>query len=94
MMQFVVNSGIHDYDVYIGRPSEWGNPYSHLPMYKSQAKFRVATRGEAVVAYEQWIQSQPALVAKAKAELRGKVLGCPCGGFPCHGAVLARIANE
>ena len=24
----VINIRFHDYDVYIGRPSRWGNPYS------------------------------------------------------------------
>jgi hypothetical protein len=33
------------------------------------------------------------LVATAKRELRGKVLGCWCAPLPCHGHVLACIAD-
>ena len=79
------------YDVYIGRPSEWGNPFSHLE--RSAAAFRVATRKEAIEAYEKWLLEQPELVARVKRELRGKVLGCYCAPLPCHGDVLARVAN-
>lgn len=79
------------YDVYIGRPSKWGNPFSHKP--GTQAKYRVATREEAIRAYEEWIKTQPHLLADLK-ELRGKTLGCWCKPLPCHGDVLARLANE
>lgn len=79
------------YDVYIGRPSPWGNPFSHLS--NSAAEFRVGTRTEAIEAYEKWFLDQPELVAQAKRELRGKVLGCWCKPLGCHGDVLARIAN-
>ncbi len=79
------------YDVYIGRPSIWGNPFSHLA--QSAAEFRVGTRTEAIEAYEAWLLEQPALVEQAKRELRGKVLGCWCKPLGCHGDVLVRIAN-
>lgn len=62
------------YDVYIGRPSEWGNPFSHLPA--SAAEWRVATRDEAIRKYEEWLLAQPELVERVRRELRGKVLGC------------------
>lgn len=39
------------YDVYIGRPSAWGNQFSHLPA--SAAEWRVATRDEAIRKYEE-----------------------------------------
>jgi Domain of unknown function (DUF4326) len=80
------------FDVYIGRPSLWGNPFSHLP--RSAAEILVPTREEAIRRYEGWILGQPDLVLRAKRELRGKVLGCWCAPMPCHGDVLARIANE
>lgn len=73
------------YDVYIGRPSEWGNPFSHLPA--SAAEWRVATRDEAIRKYEEWLLAQPELVDRVRRVLRGKVLSA------CHGDVLARIAN-
>jgi len=88
----VVHFRREPFDVYIGRPSIWGNPFSHLP--SSAARFRVATREEAIEQYEAWLLSHPALVERARRELAGKVLGCWCKPLPCHGDVLARIANE
>ena len=79
------------YDVYIGRPSPWGNPFSHL--VRSRAKFLVATREEAIQRFEEWLLAQPELVKRVKQELCGKVLGCWCAPLSCHGDVLARIAN-
>lgn len=77
------------YDVYIGRPSKWGNPFSHLP---SQFATTVATRNEAIARYREWIQTQPQLLASLH-ELKGKVLGCWCDPMPCHGHVLADLAD-
>lgn len=75
------------YNVYIGRPSKWGNP------------FIVGTRGmshaDAVSAYRNWINSSLNITLReaAKKELRGKILGCWCAPKPCHGDVLLEIAN-
>ena len=81
------------FDVYIGRPSIWGNPYSHREN-GTKAKYKVASREEAISRYEQWLRSKPDLVALARKELKGKVLGCWCVPDKCHGHVLARIANS
>lgn len=90
--KYVVHCNKAPYDVYIGRPSPFGNPYSHLE--KSAAKFKVATREQAVSLYEKWLLARPELVERVKKELRGKTLGCYCAPLACHGDVLARIANE
>ena len=87
----VVHCKRDPFDVYIGRPSKWGNPFSHKD--GTLAKFRVATREEAISKYRAWILSQPDLVAAARRELRGKVLGCWCHPLTCHGDVLAELAN-
>jgi hypothetical protein len=58
------------------------------------AKFRVATREEAIERFREWFLSQPELVARARKELRGKVLGCWCNPFPCHGDVIAEIIDS
>lgn len=53
------------------------------------------SRTDCIARYERWLLSQPDLVARARAELRGKRLGCHCRPkHVCHGDVLARIANE
>ena len=79
------------HDVYIGRPSKWGNPFSHLD--GTLAEFRVASREEAISKYRKWIATQPHLMSSL-GELRGKVLGCWCSPKACHGDVLAELANE
>jgi hypothetical protein len=87
----VVNRLREPFDVYIGRPSVWGNPFSHLP-FDTLATVRVPTLADAIAAYEVWILLQPALLARLH-ELRGKRLGCWCKPGLCHGDVLARLAD-
>ena len=73
------------YDVYIGRPSPWDNPFEIG---------RDGARDEVIKKYRQWLAAKPELIARAKVELRGKTLGCWCAPKPCHGDVLLEIANE
>jgi len=80
------------YDVYIGRPSPWGNPFSHEE--GTLAEFKVFSRTEAIRQFEIWLRAQPELVALVKRELKGKTLGCWCAPLQCHGDVLAKIAND
>jgi hypothetical protein len=87
----VVHCKRESYDVYIGRPSEWGNPFSHKE--GTLAEFKVATRREAIEKYKEWILTQPQLLAKIPA-LKGKILGCWCHPLPCHGHVLAEMAEN
>ncbi|MFS8304204.1 DUF4326 domain-containing protein [Bacillus altitudinis] len=72
----VVNKhhGVPD-DVYIGRGSQWGNPFSHLS--NTEADFKVDTREEAIEMYRRWLITQPRLV-KSLRDLKGKTLGCFC----------------
>ena len=49
----VVHCKKESYDIYIGRPSKWGNPYSHLD--GTSAEFKVNTRQEAIEAYRNYI---------------------------------------
>ena len=87
----VVNRRRAPFDVYIGRPSPWGNPFSHQD--GTLAKFKVANRAEAIARFREWFLGQPALVERARRELRGKVLGCWCKPATCHGDVIAEIVD-
>ncbi len=87
----VVHCKRETYDVYIGRPSRWGNPFSHKKGTK--AEFLVETREEAIEEYRKWILQQPELLA-ALPELKGKTLGCWCIPLACHGTVLAELADQ
>lgn len=80
MSDLVVHCKRDSYDVYIGRPSKWGNPFS-LDEYE---------REEAIALYEQHLGQE---LIEDLPELRGKTLGCWCAPKPCHGDVLARLAN-
>lgn len=82
----VVNCYKNNYDIFIGRPSKWGNPF----------KFEAGvsrSREYAIERYERWIQNQPELLA-ALPELDGKMLGCFCSPRPCHGDVLVKLVSE
>jgi len=72
------------YDVYIGRPSKWGNPF---------AIGRDGTRAQVIARYERWLGEQPELIGQL-GELEGKTLGCWCAPNACHGDVLARLAAQ
>ena len=83
-MSHVVHCKKNRYDVYIGRPSKWGNPF---------VLGKDGTREEVVDKYRAWILQQPKLLADLW-ELRGKTLGCWCHPQACHGDVLAELVNK
>ena len=80
----VVHCKKSEFDVYIGRPSKWGNPFEIGPD---------GTRTEVIEKYEAWLRMQPNLMNEIL-ELDGKILGCWCSPKPCHGEVLVRIIAE
>lgn len=84
MKPFVVHCKRSEYDVYIGRPSKWGNPY---------IIGKDGNRTEVIRKYREWAEKR-GLKEQARNELRGKVLGCWCNPLPCHGDVLQEWANE
>lgn len=51
------------------------------------------SREEVIQKYSDWVKSQPELMARLP-ELKGKRLGCWCHPKPCHGDVLADMANN
>lgn len=79
----VVNLRAEPHDIYIGRPSRWGNP------------FRLSSnepRGATIERYRQWLWDEIRGGRVAIAELcalDGKTLGCFCKPAPCHGDILA-----
>lgn len=74
----------HDtHDARIDRTTKWGNPFRIG---------RDGTREEVIEMYEDYLFTQPALLAELSS-LRGKRLGCWCAPEPCHGDVLAKYAD-
>lgn len=43
------------YDVYIGRGSIYGNPFTHLDLQSTKATFKVETREGAILSYRLWL---------------------------------------
>ena len=82
-MTKVVNKYKEPYDIYIGRGSKWGNPFTHIPS-GTKAEYVVESREAAIEAYEEWITNgdgKPLL--DQLHELEGKTLGCFCKPKSC-----------
>lgn len=95
MKTSVVNCRTEPYDVYIGRPSDWGNPFSHISDRRTLARHRTSTRAQAIQAYREWITSGEGRHLLARlGELRGKRLGCWCKPRACHGDVLVELIEH
>ncbi len=95
-MTRLVNLRKERYDVYIGRGSKWGNPFTHISNKKTLAQYIVSTRKEAIDSYRDYLLNNPELLNSLE-ELRGKTLGCFCinsdeykegSKLVCHGQIL------
>lgn len=84
MRTTVVNRRYEEFDVYIGRPSKWGNPF---------VIGKDGNREEVITKYVEWLMNQPHLLSNI-CELRGKRLGCYCSPNNCHGDILAELCNS
>ena len=89
MIAKVVHCKNEPYDIYIGRGSKWGNPYTHLKT-DTLADYVVGTREEAIEKYREYILNSPSLL-KDLPELDGKILGCYCFPKKCHGDILIQL---
>ena len=80
----VVNCNKTEFDVYIGRPSKWGNPFT-IGID--------GTRNEVIMKYKKYILSDKELLNSLH-ELKGKRLGCHCYPKSCHGDVLVDLIEN
>ena len=80
----VVHCKKEKFDVYIGRPSKWGNPFEIG---------KDGTREEVIEKYRLWVQDQPHLM-DSLSELSDKILGCWCSPKSCHGEVLMELVSN
>lgn len=89
MLTKVVNVQKEPCDVYIGRPSRWGNPYpisQNVSREDVIAKFREYLLGQ--------IKENPALIDEIVKTMKGRRLGCFCSPLSCHGDVYKEICDE
>ena len=83
----VVHCKKEAYDVYIGRPGKWGNPFE---IGKDGSRDTVISK------YRLWLwkELQSGKITKEEIlKLDGKVLGCWCAPLKCHGDVLINAVN-
>lgn len=74
-----------NYDVYIGRPSKYGNPFTIG---------EDGDRDTCIQKYEIWLNSQPDLIKDMQTNLKGKTLGCWCKPKRCHGDIIIEICDK
>ena len=82
-MTEVVNINYEYCDVFIGRPSKWGNP------------FKIGTDGtrtEVIKLYRKHVIDSGLI--NDIGDLRDKKLGCFCKPKACHGDVLVELCND
>ena len=87
--KLVVHCRKEKYDIYIGRPSKWGNPF---------VIGKDGTRKEVIDKYRVYLFKNDYLLSCID-ELEDKILGCYCKPLLCHGDVLIetlrkRLGNE
>lgn len=87
-MDKVVHCKHQPFDVYIGRPSPWGNPF---------VIGKDGSRDEVIEKYRHFLwqkirQEGTPFIAQL-ASLEGKTLGCFCAPKACHGDVLIKAVN-
>ena len=91
MTTIAVNVTRESYDVYIGRPSKWGNSFRIGQLYQGVT----LNREMAIRAFEDWFlhSSEGHKLQADIGEIRGKRLGCYCKPLDCHGDILATFAD-
>jgi len=80
----IVHCNKENFDIYIGRPSKWGNPFR---------EGKDGTRKEVINKYRKYILSNKELL-DSLGELEGKTLGCWCKPKACHGDVLIELIKK
>ncbi len=73
--------------VYVGRPSNWGNPF---------LLGRDGNREEVIAKFREWIlyDYYGRTLFYNLEQLKGKDLVCWCSPLPCHADILLELANK
>ncbi len=81
------------YDIYIGRGSKWGCPYTIIKDRPTLASEIVDSKEEALSKYKEYVLNNPELM-ESLSELEGKTLGCFCKPEKCHGDILVELLSK
>lgn len=92
-----------NHDVYIGRGSPLGNPYTSMKGRETKAQFVCDSREESVAKYKDYIISK---IRERDSKICGEIkrihnmsksnevnLVCFCKPKPCHGDIILSILN-
>ena len=102
----LVNSRLEPFTHYIGRGSPFGNPFTHLPLGRTQACVHVPTVTDAVDCFDLWVHGdeywdgliprllRDKLLAAVRALPEDVVLGCFGCKPRCHGDVIMTLWQE
>lgn len=71
---------------YVGRPTKWGNPFSHLD--DSAAKFKTPDAATAIRKFYDMYVNDTAFRRACMRELKHHHLLCWCAPEPCHADIL------
>lgn len=86
--------------VYVGRPTDFGNPFTSMNLANTKAEFQADSVIDSIDKYYDWITNpdQAELLNTAREQLRGKSLVCWCSSpskpAPCHAHVLMNLVNQ
>ncbi len=86
-MNKVVNKFAEPFDVYIGRPTIFGNPF----------KISDSSRQEAISKYKDYFNNRiknDKFFKDCIEQLQGKILGCYCKPQDCHGDVIVEYLDS
>jgi hypothetical protein len=101
-MSQVINVKYDSYDVYIGRPSIYGNPFTHRSS-KYLDVIKVPSRDDAIFSFRDWLlglryidfqQDRRRELITNLPYLKNKILGCHCKPLSCHGDVLLTLSSN
>jgi hypothetical protein len=91
-------------DIYIGRGSVLGNPFTHLDLKGTKAEYHCESREEAINRYEEYIfekikNKDPKICHElnkiySTALFRDVNLICFCHPKSCHGDIIKKIIDQ
>ncbi len=88
MQTNVVNIKRDKCDIYIGRPSDFGNPFS-IGLH--------GNRQQVIEQFKEYFYEKISNNERFKnliLNLKGKTLGCYCSPLPCHGDIIIEWINN
>ena len=100
MNEKVVHCKKDKYDVYVGRPTFWGNPWTHKD--NTTADFNVCSSGDAVQCFKDWLygtkftdilQDKRQKIIDNIHTLQNKTIACWCSPESCHRDILLEFLS-